>query len=161
MAIPFRRETHWEANLSDCADGATALLGINRTTFLTRMKKFGIYTKQHRLTRRFPLSRSPPESLRHFQLFRLLQPRHFRLLSSSPENSATYDLVSLARVLPLPHVEERNAQERGHYAAGFDIPPQVEQVLPRSTVSPRIRTFGFRALWAVAGAQLTGRCCRE
>jgi len=47
VAIPSRRETHWEADLSDCADSASALLGINRTTFLTRMKKFGIYAKQY------------------------------------------------------------------------------------------------------------------
>lgn len=29
------------------ADGAAALLGMNRTTFLSRMKKFGIYAKQY------------------------------------------------------------------------------------------------------------------
>jgi hypothetical protein len=53
-------------------------------------------------------------------------------------------------------------QERGgRYVTGFHIPPQVEQVVPRSTVSPGIRTVGFRALWPVAGARLTGRCCHE
>ena len=29
------------------ADGAAARLGLNRTTFLSRMKKFGIYAKQY------------------------------------------------------------------------------------------------------------------
>jgi len=29
------------------ADGAAARLGLNRTTFLARMKKFGIYAKQY------------------------------------------------------------------------------------------------------------------
>jgi formate hydrogenlyase transcriptional activator len=29
------------------ADGAAARLGTNRTTFLSRMKKFGIYAKQY------------------------------------------------------------------------------------------------------------------
>ncbi len=29
------------------ADGAAARLGMNRTTFLSRMKKFGIYAKQY------------------------------------------------------------------------------------------------------------------
>jgi transcriptional regulator with GAF, ATPase, and Fis domain len=29
------------------ADGAAASLGVNRTTFLSRMKKFGIYAKQY------------------------------------------------------------------------------------------------------------------
>jgi formate hydrogenlyase transcriptional activator len=29
------------------ADGAAASLGMNRTTFLSRMKKFGIYAKQY------------------------------------------------------------------------------------------------------------------
>jgi formate hydrogenlyase transcriptional activator len=29
------------------ADGAAARLGVNRTTFLARMKKFGIYAKQY------------------------------------------------------------------------------------------------------------------
>ena len=28
-------------------DGAAAILGMNRTTFLSRMKKFGIYAKQY------------------------------------------------------------------------------------------------------------------
>jgi formate hydrogenlyase transcriptional activator len=32
------------------ADGAAARLGMNRTTFLSRMKKFGIYAKQLCLT---------------------------------------------------------------------------------------------------------------
>ena len=105
-----------------------------------------------RLTRGFPLSRGPPESLRHFQLFRLLQPRHFRRLPSSPENSATYDLVSLARVLPLPHLYEPNAGERGRYVTGSHIPPQVEQVVLRSAVSQGIRIVGFCALWPLAGA---------
>jgi hypothetical protein len=29
------------------ADGAAGRLGMNRTTFLSRMKKFGIYAKQY------------------------------------------------------------------------------------------------------------------
>jgi formate hydrogenlyase transcriptional activator len=29
------------------ADGAAARLGMNRTTLLSRMKKFGIYAKQY------------------------------------------------------------------------------------------------------------------
>jgi len=101
---------------------------------------------------RFPPFSSPSGSHRHFQLFRLLQPRHFRLLSSSLENSATYDLVSLARVLPLPHLYEPNAGERGRYVTGFHIPPQVEQVVPSSAVSQGIWSVGFRALWPLAGA---------
>jgi hypothetical protein len=52
---------------------------------------------------RFPLFHSHPNHVDTF-LFRHLQLRHFRPLSSCLENSATYDLVSLARVLPLPHV---------------------------------------------------------
>jgi len=81
----------------------------------------------------------------------------FDFWGSSPENSATYDLVSLARVLPLPHLYEPNAGERGRYVTGSHIPPQVEQVVLRSAVSQGIWTVGFRALWPVAGAKLTGK----
>ena len=83
------------------------------------------------------------------------------LYASSLENSATYDLVSLARVLPLPHVQERNAGERGRYVTGSHIPPQVEQVVSRAAVSQGIRIVGFRTLWPLAGVQLTGKCCHE
>jgi len=45
----------------------------------------------------------------------------------------------------------RNAEERGRYVTGFQIVPQVEQVVPRSAVSQWTWTVGFRALWPVAG----------
>jgi hypothetical protein len=44
-------------------------------------------------------------------------------------------------------------QVRGkRYATGSQIHPQVDQVVPRSAVSPEIWTVGFRALWLLAGA---------
>ena len=52
---------------------------------------------------RFPLFHSHFNHVDTF-LFRHLQLRHFRPLSSCLENSATYGFVGLARVLPLPHV---------------------------------------------------------
>jgi hypothetical protein len=50
-----------------------------------------------------------------------------------------------------------NAEERWRYVTGSHISPQVEQVVLRSAVSQGIWTVGFRALWPVAGAQLTGK----
>ena len=38
------------------------------------------------------------------------------------------------------------------YATGSQIYPQVEQVVPRSSVSQGIWAVGFRALWLLAGA---------
>jgi formate hydrogenlyase transcriptional activator len=51
----YKRKQHGEIirALTACkgrvggADGAAASLGMNRTTFLSRMKKFGIYAKQY------------------------------------------------------------------------------------------------------------------
>jgi hypothetical protein len=101
---------------------------------------------------RFPLFRSHPNHVDTFHSFDIFNVDIFDFDGSSPENSATYDLVSLARVLPLPHLYEPNAGERGRYVTGSHIPPQVEQVVLRSAVSQRIWTIGFRALWLLAGA---------
>ncbi len=49
----------------------------------------------------------------------------------------------------------------GRYVTGSHIHTQVEQVVPGSAVSQGIWTAGLRALWPVAGAQLTGRCFHE
>jgi hypothetical protein len=110
---------------------------------------------------RFPLFQNHPNRVDTFHSFDIFNFDIFDFVASSLENSATYDLVSLARVLPLSHVQERNAEERRHYVTGSHIPPQVEQVVPRSAVSQGIWTVGFRALWPLAGAYLTGRCCHE
>jgi hypothetical protein len=109
---------------------------------------------------RFFLIHSHPNHVDTFHSFDIFNFDILDFVASSLENSATYDLASLARVLPLPHVYERNAGKRRRYVTGFHI-PQVEQVVPRSAVSQGIRTVGFRALWPVAGPQLTGRCCHE
>jgi len=110
---------------------------------------------------RFPLFYSHPNHVGTFHSFDIFNFDIFDFVASSLENSATYDLVSLAQVLPLPHMQEGKAGERGRYVTGFHIPPQVEQVVPSSAVSQGIRTVGFRALRPVAGAQLTGRCFHE
>jgi hypothetical protein len=55
----------------------------------------------------------------------------------------------------------RNAEERGRYVTGSHIPPQVEQLVSSSAVSEGIWTVGFGALWPLAGAYLTRRCCHE
>src|SRR5438309_10100920 len=55
--------------------------------------------------------------------------------------------VSLARVMPLPHVQERNARGRGRYVTGSDIHPRVEHVVPSAAASQAILTAGLRALW--------------
>jgi hypothetical protein len=53
---------------------------------------------------RFPLFRSHPNHVDTFHSFDIFNFDIFDFVASSPENSATYDLVSLARVLPLSHV---------------------------------------------------------
>jgi hypothetical protein len=71
-------------------------------------------------------------------------------------------ILSVWRASCLYRTCKNVTQVRGRrYATGSQIHPQVGQVVPRSAVSQGIRTVGFRALWPVAGAQLTGRCCHE
>ena len=53
---------------------------------------------------RFPLFHSHPNHVDTFHSFDIFNFDIFDFVGSSLENSATYDLVSLARVLPLPHV---------------------------------------------------------
>jgi hypothetical protein len=53
---------------------------------------------------RFLLFHSHPNRVDTFHSFDIFNFDIFDLVVSSLENSATYDLVSLARVLPLPHV---------------------------------------------------------
>ena len=53
---------------------------------------------------RFPLFHSHPNHVDTFHSFDIFNFDIFDSIASSLENSATYDLVSLARVLPLPHV---------------------------------------------------------
>jgi len=53
---------------------------------------------------RFPLFHGRPNHVNTFHSFDIFNFDIFDSVASSPENSATYDLVSLARVLPLPHV---------------------------------------------------------
>jgi hypothetical protein len=53
---------------------------------------------------RFPLFHSHPNHVDTFHSFDIFNFDIFDFIASSLENSATYDLVSLARVLPLPHV---------------------------------------------------------
>jgi hypothetical protein len=53
---------------------------------------------------RFPLFHSHPNHVDTFHSFDIFNFDIFDFVASSLENSATYDLVSLARVLPLPHV---------------------------------------------------------
>jgi hypothetical protein len=62
---------------------------------------------------RFPLFHGHPNHVDTFHSFDIFNFDVFDFVVSSLENSATYDLVSLARVLPLPHVQERNAGEGG------------------------------------------------
>ena len=94
----------------------------------------------------------PPNHFDTFDSFNFFNLDIFDFCRPLHEDSATYNLVSLARVLPLAHVYERNAGERGRYVTGSHIPPQVEQVVPRSAVSQGIRIVGLRALWPLAGA---------
>jgi len=54
--------------------------------------------------RAFPSFRSHLNRFDSFNSFDFFNFDIFNLVASSLENSATYDLVSLARVLPLPHV---------------------------------------------------------
>jgi len=61
---------------------------------------------------RFPLFRSRPNHVDTFHSFDIFNVDIFDFDGSSPENSATYDLASLARVLPLPHVQDV-MQKRG------------------------------------------------
>jgi hypothetical protein len=109
----------------------------------------------------FPLFRRHPNDVDTFHSFDIFSFDIFDFVASSLENSATYDLVSLARALPLTCVYERNTEERGRYVTGSHIPSQVEQGVLRSAVSQGIWTIGFSALWLLAGAYLTGRCCHE
>ena len=53
---------------------------------------------------RFSLFHSHPNHVDTFHSFDIFNFDIFDFVESSLENSATYDLVSLARVLPLPHV---------------------------------------------------------
>jgi hypothetical protein len=53
---------------------------------------------------RFPLFHSHPNHVDTFHSFDIFNFDIFDFVASSLENSATYDLVSLARILPLPHV---------------------------------------------------------
>jgi hypothetical protein len=53
---------------------------------------------------RFPLFHSHPNHVDTFHSFDIFNFDIFDFVASSLENSATYDLVSLARVLPLWHV---------------------------------------------------------
>jgi hypothetical protein len=53
---------------------------------------------------RFPLIHSHPNHVDTFDSFDIFNFDIFNFVASSPENSATYDFVSLARVLPLQHV---------------------------------------------------------
>ena len=53
---------------------------------------------------RFPLFHSHSNHVDTFHSFDTFNFDIFDFVASSLENSATYDLVSLARVLPLPHV---------------------------------------------------------
>ena len=55
---------------------------------------------------RFPLFHSHPNHVDTFHSFDIFNFDIFDFVASSLENSATYDLVSLARVLPLPHVQD-------------------------------------------------------
>jgi hypothetical protein len=57
-----------------------------------------------RLTRGFPFLVVLPNRFDTFHSFDIFNFDIFDFVASSLENSATYDLVSLARVLPLPHV---------------------------------------------------------
>jgi len=52
---------------------------------------------------RFPLFHSHPNHVNTFHSFDSFDFDIFDFVASSLENSATYDLVSLARILPLPH----------------------------------------------------------
>jgi len=56
------------------------------------------------LSRACPFFHSHPNHVDSFDSFDFFNFDIFNFVASSPENSATYDLVSLARVLPLPHV---------------------------------------------------------
>ena len=53
---------------------------------------------------RLPLFHSHPNHVDTFHSFDIFNFDIFDFVASSIENSATYDLVSLARVLPLSHV---------------------------------------------------------
>jgi hypothetical protein len=53
---------------------------------------------------RFPLFHNHPNHVNTFHSFDIFNFDIFDSVPFSLENSATYDLVSLARVLPLPHV---------------------------------------------------------
>jgi hypothetical protein len=56
------------------------------------------------LESRFPLFHSHPNHVDTFHSFDFFNFDIFDFVASSLENSATYDLLSLARVLPLPQV---------------------------------------------------------
>ena len=110
---------------------------------------------------RFPLFHSHPNHVDTFNFFDFFNLDIFDFCRLLLKSQRLTIFVSLARVLPLPHVQERNARERGRYVTDSYIHPRVEQVVPSAAVSQGIRTAGLRALWPVAGAQLTGRCCHE
>jgi hypothetical protein len=71
---------------------------------VSRLKKFGIHAEQCAWVAPFPSFRSHLNRFDSFNSFDFFNFDIFNLVASSLENSATYDLVSLARVLPLPHV---------------------------------------------------------
>jgi len=88
--------------------------------------------------------------------FRLLHPTFSTRVS--PEIQRLTIFVSLARVLPLPHVQER-MHERGDAMSPILIFIASGSKCTECCVSQGIRTAGLHALWPVAGAQLTGRYC--
>jgi hypothetical protein len=61
---------------------------------------------------RFPLFHSHPNHVDTFHSFDIINFDIFDFVASSLENSATYDFISLARVLPLSHAENV-MQKRG------------------------------------------------
>jgi formate hydrogenlyase transcriptional activator len=92
-------------------DGAAARLGMNRTTLLSRMKKFGIYAKQYACSAACLFLVASPNSFDSFDPFNFFNSNTFDFRRSSPENSATYGSAGLVWALPLSLVVESKSAE--------------------------------------------------
>jgi len=67
-------------------------------------RQLGIYAKRYTWVALPPFFHSHPNPVDTFHSFDIFNFDIFDYVESSLENSATYDLVGLARVLPLSHV---------------------------------------------------------
>src|SRR5437588_11926553 len=91
---------------------------------------------------RFPLFHSHPNRVDTFNFFDFFNLDIFDFCRLLLKIQRLTIFVSLARVLPLPHVQERNARERGRYVTDSYIHPRVEQVVSSSAVPLGLKIAG-------------------